>query len=249
METGVYFISRRLLISQTSHILKRELISSTVNTARLILVNSTRELLEGILKGENVIAEMLDIRMANPWSEFGPAPFEYALNKIKDTPSDSVCWSWLPILVSENTLIGNCGYKGPPVDGAVEIGYEVAVAYRNQGFATEIAKALVENAICHPDVDTVIAHTLPEENDSVRVLRKCSFHFVSTVEDPDDGLIWKWQLDKGESPDPEYFKKPHILILSNAQILSSSSLTGLYSHQAHFTSCPTNHFLSPCAAP
>ena len=176
--------------------MKKELILHSFSASRLIMVNSTPAILEGILKGENLLQDMLDIKVPDQWTEFGPAPFEYALNKIKDTPADSIWWSWLPILVSENTLIGNCGYKGPPVDGAVEIGYEVAVAYRNQGFATEIAKALVVNAFNQPDVKTIIAHTLPEENESVSVLQKCGFRFVSPIEDPEDGLIWRWQLDK-----------------------------------------------------
>ena len=163
---------------------------------RLVLINATTEVLEKILTGFDAVEKHLDIFIPEQWTEFGHAPFEYALNKIKDTPTDAIWWSWLPILVSENMLIGNCGYKGPPVNSEVEIGYEVAVAYRNQGFATEIAMALLKNAFTHADVKTVIAHTLPEENESVSVLLKCGFQFVSPIEDPDDGLIWRWQVDK-----------------------------------------------------
>lgn len=176
--------------------MKREMLDHALPTSRLILINSTPFILEGILKGENGIQDILDIKVPDQWTEFGHAPFKYTLDKIKDTPADSIWWSWLPILVSENMLIGNGGYKGPPENGMVEIGYEVSVDYRNRGFATEIAKALVENAFHHPDVKTIIAHTLPEENESVSVLKKCGFRFVSPMEDPDDGLIWRWQLDK-----------------------------------------------------
>lgn len=38
------------------------------------------------------------------------------------------------------------------------------------------------------------AHTLPSENPSVKVLHKCGFQFISEVIDPEDGLIWKWEL-------------------------------------------------------
>ncbi|MBK9104575.1 MAG: GNAT family N-acetyltransferase [Saprospiraceae bacterium] len=178
--------------------MKKQLISSSLTTPRLILINSTRDLLEGMLMGENVLASMLNIHIANPWSEFGDAPFKYALDKIKMHPGSEVWWSWLPILVSDNTLIGNCGYKGPPEKGVVEIGYEVALAYRQKGFATEMAKALIKNAFAFQDVDLVLAHTLAEENASVHVLRKCGFQFDGELVDPEDGNIWRWKLPRGQ---------------------------------------------------
>jgi [ribosomal protein S5]-alanine N-acetyltransferase len=175
---------------------KHTKIVNTIMSQRLVLINATVEILEKILTGNDAVEKALDIFIPDQWTEFGRAPFEYSLNKIKDTPSDTVWWSWLPILVTENMLIGNCGYKGPPVNGTVEIGYEVAVDYRQQGFATEIAKALIENAFRHPDVDTVVAHTLPEENESVHVLQKCGFRFSGEIVDPDDGLVWRWERNR-----------------------------------------------------
>ena len=94
-------------------------------------------------------------------------------------------------------LVGNCGYKGPPKNGVVEIGYEVAESYRGMGLATEMAKALIEFAFSHPEVKSIIAHTLPFENHSVSVLRKCGFEYISEINDPEDGVIWKWELGSG----------------------------------------------------
>jgi [ribosomal protein S5]-alanine N-acetyltransferase len=167
----------------------------TITTPRLILRNSTTEILEKILAGFSSFGNTLQIQIPDHWTEFGSAPFQFALDKVRGHPEDVPWWSWLPILVSENMLIGNAGYKGPPNEGMVEIGYEVATAYRNQGFATEMAYALVKNAFMDPQVNKVIAHTLAAENPSVRVLRKCGFTFVSEVLDPDDGLIWRWELN------------------------------------------------------
>lgn len=169
-----------------------KLIRHSISTERLLLVNSSTRVLQNILTGDG-LSHYLDIRIADPWTEFGTAPFQYALDQIKDHPEDAVWWSWLPILVSENMLIGNCGYKGPPKDGMVEIGYEVAEKYRGQGFAFEIAKALIENALRDKNVHTLIAHTLAEENASVQVLRKCGFTFISAITDIEDGDIWRWE--------------------------------------------------------
>jgi hypothetical protein len=40
------------------------------------------------------------------------------------------------------------------------------------------------------------SNTLPEENKSVSVLRKCGFKFSDEVADPEDRPIWRWQLLK-----------------------------------------------------
>ena len=164
-----------------------------------MLLNSTQEILNTVLAGNDALAKHLDVIIPEQWSEFGEAPFLYALEKLKEDDKQSIWWSWLPILVSENTLIGNCGYKGPPEKGVVEIGYEVALDYRQNGYATEMAKALVKNAFSFLDVDLVLAHTLAEENASVHVLRKCGFHFDGELADPEDGNIWRWKLPREQS--------------------------------------------------
>jgi len=43
----------------------------------------------------------------------------------------------------------------------------------------------------------VIAHTLPETNASTRVLEKVGMNFVGEVIDPDDGRVWRWQMQAG----------------------------------------------------
>jgi hypothetical protein len=43
---------------------------------------------------------------------------------------------------------------------------------------------------------TVAAQTLPEENASTSILKKLKFSFVGSVEHPEDGLVWEWQLSK-----------------------------------------------------
>ena len=167
-----------------------------LTSPRLHLINATPAMLEQILAGDEALARHLGISIADPWSEFGHAPFEYVLKHIRDTPEESIWWSWLPVLKEENRLVGNCGYKGPSKKGVVEIGYEVARDYRNQGLATEIAQTLIQHAFSFPDVTTILAHTLAEENASVRILNRCGFTFQGIVEDPEDGTIWRWMLNR-----------------------------------------------------
>lgn len=91
-------------------------------------------------------------------------------------------------------LIGTAGFKGPPdLTGMVEIAYGIAPSFEGHGYATEAATAVTTFAFDTPLVELVRAHTLPAANASSRVLTKCGFRHVGTVDDPDDGPVWRWE--------------------------------------------------------
>lgn len=91
--------------------------------------------------------------------------------------------------------VGSCGFKGPPgPDGAVEIAYGVEPAFQGRGYAKEAAAALVSFALRDDNVRLVCAHTLPHDGPSPSVLRANGFEHVGEVVDPEDGLVWRWEL-------------------------------------------------------
>jgi [ribosomal protein S5]-alanine N-acetyltransferase len=95
--------------------------------------------------------------------------------------------------------VGMASFKGPPDDkGVVEIAYGIAPAYRGRGYATQVAKGLVEFASGDARVRRISAHTLPERNASTGVLTKVGFELLGAVEDPEDGLVWRWERDPDE---------------------------------------------------
>ena len=94
-----------------------------------------------------------------------------------------------------DTVVGAAGFKGPPDDdGVVEIAYGIVPACEGRGYATEAAAALVDFARGDARTRIVRAHTLPERNASTHVLTKCGFEFRGEVIDPEDGLVWRWEL-------------------------------------------------------
>lgn len=100
--------------------------------------------------------------------------------------------------VDGNEPVGVCGFKGPPNDGRVEIAYGTAPGHEGHGIATTLAGELVKIAQATDKGLTVIAQTLPEENASTSILKKLGFSMVGTVEHPDDGLVWEWELQPDE---------------------------------------------------
>ena len=168
-----------------------------MKSKRLKLINCDATILNSILKGNKALAKSLQIKVPENWTEFGKPIFEYSLNQITIDPESKIWWTYLPINIETNTLIGSCGYKGKPdKNGMVEIGYEVAKTYRNLGFATEIANLLLAKAFQKQMVKLVKAHTLAQKNASVKVLQKCGFLYVKELEDEEDGKIWQWIKEK-----------------------------------------------------
>jgi RimJ/RimL family protein N-acetyltransferase len=102
---------------------------------------------------------------------------------------------WGPHLFfgEDGALIGNGGWKGPPVDGAAELGYAVAPARQGRGVATAVVRELVGRARL-AGLHVVFAHTLAAESASTSVLAKCGFARVAELTDPDEGPVWRWEL-------------------------------------------------------
>ena len=78
-------------------------------------------------------------------------------------------------------------------DRVVEIAYGISPSYQRRGFATEAAQALVDFAFATGRVGMVKAHTAPLPNASTHVLQKCGFSFIGAVDDPEDGIVWRWE--------------------------------------------------------
>lgn len=168
-----------------------------IETGNLILVPCDTDILTEAIAGNDKLAEKLGVAIHENWTEFGIEPLQYSHDRLEESKEESGWWTYIPIHKKDNKIIGSGGYKGKPTsDGTVELGYEIAPDYRNQGLATEMTRGLISHALRLNTVKTIIAHTLAHENPSTKVLKKCGFVKVEEINDPDDGLIWKWELKR-----------------------------------------------------
>ncbi len=78
------------------------------------------------------------------------------------------------LLIHEFVVIGLAGFKGPPLDRAVEIFYELVPEARGQGLATEAVQMLCDWAHVN-DAARILAKIEPDNICSRRVLERCSF--------------------------------------------------------------------------
>lgn len=102
---------------------------------------------------------------------------------------------WIGYLAFEDdTCVGACGFKSPPENNRVEIAYFTFPEHESRGVATRMATELVRLAREKLPAVIVAAQTLPEENASTSILKKLRFRLTGTIEHPEDGPVWEWQL-------------------------------------------------------
>lgn len=104
--------------------------------------------------------------------------------------------TWM--MVCEGEVVGLCGYKRPPTEGEVEIGFGVAPERRNLGYARAAIGALVAVAGQDPTVESLVARTATSNLASQRVLEINRFERTGHGYDESDGEIvcWRRILDK-----------------------------------------------------
>jgi RimJ/RimL family protein N-acetyltransferase len=96
--------------------------------------------------------------------------------------------------LEDGVPVSVAGYKSQPIEGKVEIAYGTVPGHEGKGHATTLAAELVRVARLRDERLTIVAQTLPEENASGSILKKLGFQMMRTVDHPDDGLVWEWEL-------------------------------------------------------
>lgn len=171
-----------------------------IQTPRLLLVPAHLQLLEAA--ADNNVPELSallgGVAIEPDWTSF-PDAIVWMRDFMRECQANINWWNYLTIHRADKKLIGACGFKGEPdMEGMVELGYEIAAAYRGRGLATEAAQGLLTYAWSHENVLRVTAATLAEENASTRLLRRLDFTFTGEETDLEDGKIWTWCKNRAE---------------------------------------------------
>ncbi len=137
--------------------------------------------------------------MEENWAKVADIVLQTVGSHLAETPRSVDELQWGGYFVVDSTtreFVGSCCYKGEPNDvGIVEIAYFTYPPFEGRGYATAMANKLISLATGSPLVRQIVAHTLPEENASTRVLKKVSMSCAGEVVDPEDGKVWQWETD------------------------------------------------------
>jgi len=169
--------------------------SKTITAARLTLVAATAALVRAEMDDLPRFFRLLQVQPSPDWP---PEDIREALpffrEQLETRPELAGWCSWYWVLPDDplahrpegcragagrtghpGVPVGAGGFTGPPVDGIVEIGYQVREGFRRCGYATEALGALVSWAVQHADVDAVTADTGVGNTPSRRLLEKLGF--------------------------------------------------------------------------
>jgi RimJ/RimL family protein N-acetyltransferase len=172
-----------------------------IETERLKLIPCELQHFEAILNNQQKLGSLLQVQLADNWLGFDAAQeaMQPGYQHLKSHPEILGWWTYLFVHKPDQTLIGLGGFKGPAnEEGMVELGYAIAPAYRRRGLAIEATRGMIKYAFQYPGIRRVDAHTLPEKNASTGVLEKAGMTFISAVNDPDDGEVWRWSVSRDD---------------------------------------------------
>lgn len=162
--------------------------------AQLCIEPARLDWLVALGEGDEVFTEKFGIPVVPGWIGF-PEALPHSVLAAEREDADP--WGSYLFFDENLGLVGFGGFKGEPRDGTAEIGYAIAPAAQGKGFASAAVAEMTAKAR-DAGVKVVVAHTLPEENASVSVLRRSEFEHVGEVTDPDGGVdsaVWRWELN------------------------------------------------------
>nr|BBH87406.1 N-acetyltransferase [Thermosporothrix sp. COM3] len=162
-----------------------------LQTARLQFVPYSLELKKATLSDREQVERALGVRVPAHWPEpdFREAlPFFIGL---MEQDASGAIWDGIIIHTADQQVIGDMGFKGGPDEqGQIEIGYSILPEYRQRGYATEMAQALMDWAFRHLDITAIVAECLHDNYASIKVLEKLGMQRQSA-----DGELLKWKRE------------------------------------------------------
>ena len=134
-------------------------------------------------------AEEHGVRLHPVARQVAQSSLEFMRTFSLETPAE-----WFGYLVVEGATqetVGVASFKGPPVDGALELAFYTFPGFEGRGIATEMVRFLLQRARELPKVKSVIAYTAPDNSTAAHILEKLAFRF--TGEERDQTLtVWRW---------------------------------------------------------
>lgn len=111
------------------------------------------------------------------------------LEKLQEDASLHGWGVWFVIEKETESIVGDIGFKGKPVNHTVEIGYGIIPSEQGKGYATEAVTGIIDWALSTNLVRKVIAECLEDNIASIKVLEKLGFDRTGT-----DEKMLKWKL-------------------------------------------------------
>lgn len=159
-----------------------------ITTDRLQVITFEVAMIKAMLEGANGLEQLIGFAVPSDYPmDVYKQFFPYKIDRFSKQPEENK-WEGLIINSENKTVIGDIGFKsGPNEKGEINIGYSILPNYQGKGFATEAAIGMVAWGLKQPGVEKIIATCSPDNNASIRVLKKAG---LKQVREDNDSIYW-----------------------------------------------------------
>ena len=153
-----------------------------IETERLRIVPMTYDFVKKLLDNDASAYEVLGAVKTETWPEkadiWDVLPM-MASGLNKSPVPDGFNGAWLFINKTDNSVVGDGGYKGlPDENGVIDFGYGIVETQRQKGFGFEAVSALCKWGLAQPDVKGLSADCLENNMPSIKLLKKLGLQEV-----------------------------------------------------------------------
>ncbi len=168
----------------------------SVFSERLELRSLSPAFLAAALAGRLDEAErLLGVRIPTGWAAETAGLLRMRLEQLQAQPEE-LPWLLRAVLRRgpEPVMVGHFNFHGPPIDGAAEVGYTIRPEHRRLGYAAEAAAAMIAWARTEHGVQRFLASVSPNNEPSLRLVRRLGFVEIGEQLDEVDGIELVFEL-------------------------------------------------------
>lgn len=165
--------------------------SKRIYTERLVLIPFTLQAARALQAGDKGPVRELGLQATTYWPDQEAIDtFPNIIRKLELVPEPTGFESWMIVLKTDRTVIGDAGFKGQPnAKGEVDIGYSIIAQEHRKGYGMEATRALADWAFRQQGVKHITAKCLLDNEASARILVKLGMQEVVR----DDEMIY-WSI-------------------------------------------------------
>lgn len=157
--------------------------SLELQTERLVVVAETLDIARAAAQGREALGACLNATVPEAWPpELLADAIGFWIPRLEAEPHILGWTGWHIVRKKPRTVIGVAGFKGPPKDSRVDIGYGILDEFQRRGYSTEAVTAMVEWAFADRRGNRIVGETLPDLLPSICVMKRVGFRRVGMVE-------------------------------------------------------------------
>ena len=166
---------------------------------RLVLPLLTAARMERLVAGDvDSVEREIGLGLPSAWLADADRLIRFRLNQVREHPEDEP-WLIRPIAVRTPpaTAIGIFNFHGSPDErGFAEVGYGLDPTHRNQGYAIEAVRGVLDWAAHEHGVNRFRASIAPTNERSINLVTKLGMRRVGSQWDEDDGLELLYTIEQ-----------------------------------------------------